>query len=50
MPKVVSRKDHASGKENLCNAVAQAKKHLFPNQRCHPEQESMETGLATLRV
>jgi hypothetical protein len=32
MPKVVSRKDHASGKENLCIAVAQAKKHLFPNQ------------------
>ena len=32
MPKVVSRKDHASGKEKLCIAVAQAKKHLFPNQ------------------
>jgi hypothetical protein len=32
MPKVVSRKGHASGKESLCIAVAQAKKHLFPNQ------------------
>jgi hypothetical protein len=32
MPKVVSRKGPASGKERLCIAVAHAKKHLFPNQ------------------